>query len=138
MSGAVEWVVLRQVDTDTAFRAPIKKLFDRIVNEAWREVIQPGRAPKDTGALVDSLAPGAGVTGVYGDPASGEIVGAVGTNIEVYPSVLENSLDYHYAHGPSLGEQTAGWLDKTLDMESTVIGDALKECADAIGVAWHG
>lgn len=135
--GAVEVKVIREVDTDEVFGKPILKFFEGIMHAAYDDVSPEGRVPVDTGALQNSLAPGAGVTEFGGSMAEG-FYAQVGSSIAVYPSVLELSPRYHYLRGPSQGSQTLGWLSQTAENIQPAINALANTLAGDIEAAWNG
>lgn len=119
---AVTVKVVREVDLMRLVSAPLRQYFEGCLLVAYGDVATPGRVPIDTGYLRASLQPGAGVSKV--DPSDPPQWAELGTNVSNagvnYGSVLEESDKTHYAHGPSLGKPTKGWLSQTV---KNVAGD---------------
>lgn len=126
--------VVKSVETKSLIYVPLRTFFERVLILAHADVAQPGRTPIDTGLLRQSLSPGGGATQI--DPADPPQWAVLGTNVDVYPGVLEYSPRYHYADGPSSGEPTLGWLSKTATNIETGYGNAVKKLAADIEGAW--
>lgn len=137
MSGGIDVRVVKSVDTDAVFGGAIAKFFDALAKAAAVEVMQEGRVPIDTSALEESLRPGAGVTESGGSMAEGYYA-QVGSNVAVYPSVLEQSPRYHYLRGPSQGAETLGWLTKVIPAMEPEIERLAAQCTADIQAGWSG
>lgn len=97
-------------------------------------VAQPGRVPIDTGRLRQSLAPGGGVTMV--DPSDPPEWAKVGTDVEVYPGVLDESSLFHYRDGPSAGQPTAGWFSSAPDAYAPEFAGVLNTLGNELVLEW--
>lgn len=135
MGVGVDTTVTRSVDDERVFGDAIAKMFKALMEAAAAEVMTDGRVPIDTGALQGSLAPGAGVTESGGSLSEGYYA-QVGSNIAVYPSVLEGSDHHHYLRGASQGNLTQGWLTKTIPAMEPVIQELASACGSDIEAAW--
>ena len=88
------------------------------------------RSPVDTGYLRSSLS-----TEIDGREVP--LWGKVGTDIAVYPEVLEESSRHHYRGGPFRGQQTQHWLSGSLMESETVLKGLLDDLGDDIRKQWE-
>ena len=132
MAGDVVVKVVRSVDFDRIQVEARRRFFQRCMMAMHTYAATPGHVPIDTNTLRNSMAPGAGLTEADEDHAQ------VGTNVEPYPRVLEESDRYLYRGGPSGGMQTKGWLSKTLPAVRPEIEGLLSQMAREMEAGWRG
>lgn len=88
------------------------------------------RSPVDTGYLRSSISNEI-------DGRDVPLWGKVGTDIAVYPEVLEESARHHYAAGPFKGQQTQHWLSGSLVESENVLKGLLDDLGDDIRKNWE-